>query len=123
MARNNPATELAIFDAANPDLVSGRRSQTTVPTQALYLLNSDFLHARAAALGKMAISKAEKPGDEIQWLYLTLLGRAPNPVESRRAMGLVADLSGGSEEKEDLAAGCGHLAHVLLASTEFLYLD
>ncbi|MDA7921038.1 DUF1549 domain-containing protein [Verrucomicrobiales bacterium] len=123
VARNNPATELAIFDAANPDLVSGRRSQTTVPTQALYLLNSDFLHARAAALGKMAISKAEKPGDEIQWLYLTLLGRAPNPVESRRAMGLVADLSGGSEEKEDLAAGCGHLAHVLLASTEFLYLD
>lgn len=123
VARNNPATELAIFDAANPDLVSGRRSQTTVPTQALYLLNSEFLHDRAAALGKMAMAAGKKPGDEVRWLYLTLLGRAPNPLESQRAMGLIADLSGGSEEDAALEVACGHLAHVLLASTEFLYLE
>lgn len=35
----------------------------------------------------------------------------------------MADLSGGSESPEDLKIACGHLAHVLLASTEFLYLD
>lgn len=123
VARNNPATELAIFDAANPDLVSGQRSQTTVPTQALYLLNSEFIHARSAVLGKMAMDAADKPGSEVEWLYQTLLGRAPNPVESQRAMGLIADLSGGAEEKAALEVACGHLAHVLLASTEFLYLE
>ncbi len=123
VARNNPATELAIFDAANPDLVSGRRSQTTVPTQALYLLNSEFLHARAATLGRRAMASADKPGEEIDWLYRTLLGRAPDPVESQRAMGLISDLSGGSEEQGTLEVACGHLAHVLLASSEFLFLD
>jgi hypothetical protein len=38
-------------------------------------------------------------------------------------MGLIADLSGGSEEDAALEVACGHLAHVLLASTEFLYLE
>lgn len=123
VARNNPATELAIFDAANPDLVSGRRPQTTVPTQALYLLNSDFMHEQSAVLGKMALDAAEAPGAEVDYLYQTLLGRAPNPVESQRALGLIADLSGGSEDPAHLQEACGHLAHVLMASTEFLYLD
>jgi hypothetical protein len=123
VARNNPATELAVFDAANPDLVSGTRSQTTVPTQALYLLNSEFIHRQAGLLGNLAIENASRPGEEVAWLYQTLLGRAPNPVELQQGLGLIADLSGGSEEKADLAVATGHLAHVLLASTEFLYLD
>ncbi|MDF1860245.1 MAG: DUF1549 domain-containing protein [Verrucomicrobiales bacterium] len=123
VARNNPATELAVFDAANPDLVSGQRSQTTVPTQALYLLNSEFIHKQAGLLGNLATQNASRPGEEVTWLYQTLLGRAPNPVELQQGLGLIADLSGGSEEKADLAVATGHLAHVLLASTEFLYLD
>lgn len=126
VARNNPATELAVFDAANPDLVSGRRPQTTVPTQALYLLNSDFIHARAAKLGALAVEFASAkgvPGSEVDWLYETLLGRSPNPVERERGLGLIADLSGGAEDPSLLSAAAGDLAHVLLASTEFLYLD
>ena len=38
VARNNLAPELEIFDVANPEMVSGDRPLTTVPTQALYLL-------------------------------------------------------------------------------------
>ena len=126
VARNNPATELAVFDAANPDLVSGNRPQTTVPTQALYLLNSEFIHTQAAILGKKAVEYATttgKPGEEVDWLYQTLLGRLPNPVESQRGQGLIADLSGGAEDPEKLATAAGDLAHVIMASTEFLYLD
>jgi len=123
IARNNPVPELALFDAANPDLVSGMRTGTTVPTQALYLLNSEFLHTQSAAIGKMAMAASKLPGEEVDWLYLTLLGRSPHPVELQRALGLIADLSGGSEDRADIEIACGHLAHLLLASTEFLYLD
>ncbi|MEX2580714.1 MAG: DUF1553 domain-containing protein, partial [Verrucomicrobiales bacterium] len=123
VARNNPVPELALFDAANPDLVSGKRVNTTVPTQALYLLNSDFYNEQAAEIGRQAMEAADLPGSEVTWLYRTLLGRAPDPVESRRALGLIADLSGGSENRAELETACGHLAHLLLASTEFLYLD
>lgn len=123
IARNNPVPELALFDAANPDLVSGARAGTTVPTQALYLLNSETIHAQAAKIGKMALDASKLPGEEVDWLYQTLLGRSPNPVESQRALGLIADLSGASEDAADIEVACGHLAHLLLASTEFLYLD
>lgn len=123
IARNNLAAELEVFDAANPDLVSGRRARTTVPTQALYLLNSEFVQAQGAVLGKKAIGQADRVGAEVDWLYLTLLGRAPNPVESQRARSLIANLSGGAEDKAALEVATGHLAHVLMASAEFLYLD
>ncbi len=123
VARNNLAAELEIFDAANPDLVSGARARTTVPTQALYLLNSEFVQSQADIIGKEAISRSDRPGNEVDWLYSTLLGRRPDPVERERALGLIASLSGGSEAKADLEIATGHLAHILLASAEFLYLD
>lgn len=123
VARNNAATELAVFDAANPDVVSGRRNQTTVPTQALYLLNSDFVHEQAEKLGVLAMENAKLPGEEVKWLYRSLLGRAPSDAEMQRSLGLIAALSGASEYPEDIKEACGELAHVLMASTEFLYLD
>src|SRR5690606_15429181 len=81
VARNNPTGETAIFDGANPDLVTGRRSATTVPTQALYLLNSEFLLGAARAVGVAALAEGGPAGSEIDRLYLTLLGRRPDPVE------------------------------------------
>jgi hypothetical protein len=123
VARNNPTGELALFDGANPDLVTGRRSDTTVPTQALYLLNSPFLTGEAQAVAKAAMRPGDLPGAEIDRLYLTLLGRTPDPVERERALGLVADLSGGSEDPKAIEEATGHLAHLLMASTEFLYLE
>jgi hypothetical protein len=141
VARNNLATELAVFDAANPDLVSGSRAQTNVPTQALYLLNSEFVYEQALVLGRLAVDgpagqsaglssraqaqagRMDDPADVVNWLYRTLLGRAPDSAESQRALALIADLSGESKDREEIALACGHLAHVLLASAEFLYLD
>ena len=123
MARNNPSGELALFDGANPDLVTGRRNDTTVPTQALYLLNSSFLMKEAAAVAKSAMRPGDLPGSEIDRLYQTLLGRTPDPVEKDRAMGLVADLSGGGEDLDLIEEAVAHLAHLLMASTEFLYLE
>lgn len=123
VARNNLATELAVFDGANPDLVSGKRAETTVPTQALFLLNSEFVHKQAMALGKLAVGgRIANPSYAVTWLYETLLGRAPDSFESQRALDLITDLSD-ADDRQDVEAACGHLAHVLLASTEFLYLD
>jgi hypothetical protein len=123
VARNNPSGELALFDGANPDLVTGRRNDTTVPTQALYLLNSGFLLKEAKAVARSAMQPGALPGTEVERLYLTLLGRTPDPVERERALGLVADLSGGGEELDQVEEAVGHLAHLLMASTEFLYLE
>lgn len=123
VARNNPISELAVFDAANPDLVSGKRAQTTVPTQALYLLNSEFMHEHASILASRAIEESSAPGEEVAWLYETLLGREPDTHESQSALGLLSELSGDLEDPIEMKAALGHLAHIILASTEYLYLD
>lgn len=113
IARNNLVADLEVFDVANPDLVSGSRAETTVPTQALYLINSDFFLEKAKVLGKEAIAKP----DQISWLYQAVLNRPPAEDEAKRANAFVADVSDNREEAH------AHLAHLLLVSTEFLYLD
>lgn len=113
VARNNLAPELEIFDAANPEMVSGDRPLTTVPTQALYLLNSNFLQKQAATLAQQAYAKPEP----VVWLHQTILGHAPGGHAAKRAKDFI-EQSGGDREQ-----ALADLAHVLLASTQFLFLE
>jgi hypothetical protein len=118
-ARNNQVAALSLFDVANPDLVSGARATTTVPTQSLYLLNADFILNEARIIGA---GSAGQSSDEqrIASLYHRILNRPPDYVETRRGSELLGDLTAGGMP---IAEACGHLAHLLLISTEFLFLD
>ena len=49
VARQAIPEVLKTFDFAEPSIIVGRRGVTTVPTQALFLLNSDFVIAQAKA--------------------------------------------------------------------------
>ncbi len=49
IAREMLPDALAVFDFAEPGFVTGSRETTSVPSQALYLLNSPFIHRRAEA--------------------------------------------------------------------------
>lgn len=113
VARNNLAPELEIFDAANPEMVSGDRPLTTVPTQALYLLNSPFLQKQGATLAQQAYAQA----DPVTWLHEAILGRAPSATAAKRANDFINTAS------DDREKALADLAHVLLASTEFLFLE
>ncbi len=115
VARNNLVAELEVFDAANPDLVSGSRVETTVPTQALYLINNAFFLAQADFLGRAALNAGD--GDKIGWLYRTILGRPPLEPEKQRAAGFIAEVGLNAPEAH------AHLAHLLLVSAEFLFVE
>ena len=112
VARNNLVAELEVFDAANPDLVTGERAVTTVPTQALYLLNSGFLQKQASELAKLAYASP----NSVNFLFLRTLGRPASETDLNRA----ATFLEGAQDRE---AALADLAHVLLASTEFLFLN
>src|SRR5262249_58222347 len=47
VVRNAPPDLLSLFDAADPNALSAVRNDTTVPAQALYLLNNPFVRAQA----------------------------------------------------------------------------
>jgi len=113
VARNNTVAELATFDAANPDLVTGRRPSTTVPAQALYLMNSDFMLDQAKAIAARVEAKGGDTDAKALKLYAHILNREPTGAELKRAAAFIDAVPNGLTE----------FTHVLLASTEFLFLD
>ncbi len=72
---NVPGT-LRAFDFTNVDVSTAQRHVTTVPQQALFLMNSPFLVEQAKALAKRAGS------DPVGFLYRELFLRAPTAAEA-----------------------------------------
>ncbi len=81
--RQNLPNLFRTFDFASPDTHSPQRFQTTVPQQALYLMNSPFLGDQVRALAARAEQRAvaDEERGRIKALYRLVLGRAPDQRE------------------------------------------
>jgi cytochrome c553 len=105
------------FDAANPDTHTPQRFQTTVPQQALFLMNGPFVQEQSKALAAR-VTDAKAPAEKVKALYRAALGRAPTKAELELATEFVGD--------DDGKAAFGRwpqLAQVLLLSNEFAFVD
>ena len=75
------------FDFAVPDATSPKRFVTTVPQQALFLMNSPFVHraGRQAGRGRRprsgSSSSTSPATNQVRRLYRRVLGRSPEPSE------------------------------------------
>jgi mono/diheme cytochrome c family protein len=79
------------FDFASPDTHCPKRFQTSVPQQALFLLNSAFEMEQAAALAaRPEVKNAKDDADRVRKLYLAAYGRAPDDGELKIAMEFTA---------------------------------
>jgi cytochrome c553 len=99
------------FDFANADTSTPRRSQTTVPQQALFALNSSFMLQRSKALAAAAQATTTDPQSLVKNLFERTLGRSPNDDEAASCKDYLA---GNSPEL---------LAQVLLMSNELMFVD
>lgn len=82
IVRGNVPEVLHVFDAADPSLVIGKRDVTTVPTQALYLLNNAFVMKQAEQLAQRVLEpKGLEPDARIDNAYRLALGRLPSDRE------------------------------------------
>ncbi|MBX9579203.1 MAG: PSD1 and planctomycete cytochrome C domain-containing protein [Gemmataceae bacterium] len=116
--RSNLPGTFRVFDVASPDQHSPQRFQTTVPPQALYLLNSPFVAEQArAAAARPEVAGAKSDGEKVAALYRAVLGRDPSAEE--RALG--AAFAAG-EVKGDFGPW-PQLAQVLMLSNEFAFAD
>ncbi|MGD9720647.1 MAG: PSD1 and planctomycete cytochrome C domain-containing protein [Pirellulales bacterium] len=84
--RQNLPNLFRTFDFAGPDTHSPRRFETTVPQQALYMLNSPFLAEQVRTLAARAEHSATDPRGRIEQLYRLALARRPS--EHELALGL-----------------------------------
>jgi Protein of unknown function (DUF1553)/Protein of unknown function (DUF1549)/Planctomycete cytochrome C len=73
------------FDPVEQGLVTGQRNVTTVPGQALFLLNSSFVGQQSLALAQRLLGEPEvTDADRIRGMYRATLGRAPLDKETER---------------------------------------
>ncbi len=111
--RQNLVGMLGAFDFASPDAHTPVRHVTTVPQQALFLLNSPLVIEQAKALaGRIAASETSQPDERIASMFRLALGRQPSADEVRSAKAFLA--AGGSWPD---------FAQVLLLSNEFIFVD
>jgi hypothetical protein len=92
---------LEAFDPVCQTLVSGRRESTTVPTQALYFLNSTFVRQQALALAERLLgSEAKSNSERIEAAHSLVLGRKPTSAELDRAARFLDDYAASFEVRE-----------------------
>ena len=73
------------FDFASPDATSPQRFSTTVPQQALFLMNSPFVVQQAQAMLQRADLKQLSDDEKVRRLYHVLFQREPEGDERKMA--------------------------------------
>lgn len=112
----------SFFDFVDPAQIAGQRSQTVVPTQALFLLNNDLLRKRAGSLAKHLTETIADPSARMDTLWLRVFNRPATSAERADATAFLAKLTPllqGRPAPESLA--WVELCHSLLASNEFIF--
>jgi hypothetical protein len=118
--RNRIPEMFDVFDYPNPGLVSGNRNASTVPTQALFMMNSEFVLKEAdAAASKILDLEGMNDPQRLVLAYKTTLGRIPTEVEKSLAL---AYLKKHDQDTNQQDAWSGIL-HGLFACLDFRYLN
>src|SRR6185436_6803966 len=82
---------LSIFDVADPELIVGQRDVTTVATQALYMMNSPFVHEQAAEMAKRVVASASTDQARIDHAFRLALSRPADAKEQRISQAFLAE--------------------------------
>jgi len=122
------ANLMSTFDSANPNACTAKRPETTVPQQTLFALNSDFIQDRAARLA--SLTRQMNPAsddDRIVEMVRRALCRNPTESEVGQAKTFLNEAVQPATTADGVAADPERswilLAHALVASNEFIFLD
>ena len=117
--RQNVPGTFRTFDVASPDQHSPQRFQTTVPQQALFLMNSPFVAEHAKALAaRPEVSGAKTTDEKVRQLYRAALGRNPTADEAALGREFV-----GTTPATGTFGKWEQYAQVLLLCNEFAFAD
>ncbi|MBI3822617.1 MAG: PSD1 domain-containing protein [Planctomycetes bacterium] len=117
--RNNLPESLAVFDVADPSLIVGQREVTTVPAQALYLMNSPIVLDLSRAFAGRLTSRNIEDSDRVDLAFRIAYSRLPSAREREQVLAYVKDVQKGTGRNAAWQSVC----QTLLASAEFRYLQ
>ena len=117
---------MTTFDQCETTLPCGQRDVTTVPTQALAMINNEFVHARSESLAARVSKSAATQDERIAFAWEFALGRKPTDDERQLAAQHVKSQIYNFKSTDSALSehrALESLCHVLLNSNEFLYVD
>ena len=133
--RNSQMEEIDIlnlFDFKDPDQIVGDRSSTTVPTQMLYLMNSQFLKEESRLLAESTRQMNDR--ERVSKIIVQTLSRPATQRDFDQARQFVSDFRAGLEKQASESKGppagralepelevWARYCHAIFASSEFLY--
>ena len=126
--RNRRHPYLALFDSADPNISTAERLPTTTPTQALFLMNSPFVHDQAKGFALSLLAKNQDDIARIQQAHLLTRGTEPSPMEITESLEFLNSYESALKSNGTpigqlrLLAGAA-LSRVLVTSTAALHVD
>jgi len=118
-----------VFDQPNPNITCESRNTTTVPTQALTLLNNEFVLLQAKHFAQRVREHAgPDPEAQIRSLYRIALSREPSQQDMRSNLGFLEKQvayhrSHGKDGDAPALAALTDLCDVMLNTNEFVYIN
>ncbi|MDR3639023.1 MAG: DUF1549 domain-containing protein [Isosphaeraceae bacterium] len=124
VVRDQVPDTLAVFDFADPSLVTGERATTSGPSQALFLMNNAFVIRHAEAAAERLRASTGNDEARIKTAYLRFLSREPTTAEAAGAHAFLDKFTppGKSGDDRDRAAWAA-FCQALYAGAEFRYVD
>lgn len=91
--RQNLPSLFRTFDFASPDTTAPKRFETTVPQQALYMMNNPFVQTLSRlVIGDLEAVRKNDPVERVRVLYRAVLGRDPDEEEVALSLAAIEDL-------------------------------
>jgi hypothetical protein len=115
---------LRMFDFPDANITAEKRTETTVPQQQLFVLNSPFIVEQARALSARLKGEATDDAGRVRRAYALLFGRPASDAEMQLALRYLA----GNDADVDQAPKAAltrweRFAQALLGSNEMMYVD
>jgi hypothetical protein len=109
---------LQLFDYPDPHVTTGQRATTTVPTQALFLLNNSFVQNNSAHLGLKARTAEADEDERVNWINQHVLLREATDDEVKSALEFIK-----LSQETPGVDGWQSFCHALLMCSEFCWTD
>jgi cytochrome c553 len=125
VSRHDLNSLLRLFDFPDPNITSGARPVTIVPLQQLFVLNSEFMIARARSLAARLAMEDKDDAARIRKAFVRVYGRPAGDQDVRLGLAFLAapeEAVRPGETKANLSRW-EQYAQVLLSANEFTFVD
>jgi Protein of unknown function (DUF1549)/Protein of unknown function (DUF1553)/Planctomycete cytochrome C len=123
ISRHDLNATLRMFDFPDANITSEKRTETTVPQQQLFVLNSPFVVESAKALAARVQKDAKADPERVARLFALAVGRPATTEESAVALDFLKETDPAADQANVKLTRWERLSQAVLAGNEFMYVD